>query len=111
MAPFSWSAVRPAPSCWRWRRPCWRRTPPKSRASAEDLVSPLQSRAVPAAEICGCLIGRLEKLQQDLVGIACFLHSRVRQDEFAVIGAVQRPFGTDARVRETGRLRVGVGIK
>lgn len=66
---------------------------------------------IPTAGICSSAVGAFQKFQQCAVGVARFPHHIIRQDEFAEIGIEARLFRPDRRVGETGRRRIGIGVK
>src|SRR5215211_4886513 len=71
----------------------------------------LQRATIPAAQVGGRLIGRLRELEQCCIGRRRQPHGVIRQDEFRQIVAVEGGGWSNARRRESGRLRIRVGIE
>ncbi len=58
----------------------------------------LQGLAIPMGQICPCLIGALDKIQEHLFGRVCVPNIVVAQEELRYFGAVKGRTGTNRRV-------------
>src|ERR1700730_1220360 len=71
----------------------------------------LELLAGPAAEVCGGIVCRLEKIHERAVRRSRFAHGVVRQHELAHLTVIGGVCGTDARLPESRRLGISISIK
>ena len=70
-----------------------------------------QRGAVPGARVGGDVVGALQKLEQDGVGVVGLAYRGVRKREFTQGFVERRRDRRDGRIPIAGRLGVGVGVE